>query len=387
MGIKASFNAWKNRVLRRIESLIEKYQAFYLGLICLLAITGYLLSLIFPLLVIICISALINILTNDSQPDWMIALIYLTVALLSTLLCLRQIQYKPVAPAGVALTADKLPDIFNLVETNQKHFKRPKIRQLVITQDYEIDIIKTPLRGLPFWSYNTLVIGLPMLLCFSPKQFECMITRKIGQFSKKRNPVTNWLYQLRSTWQQYARAFDKQKYPDSKILYWIYNAFSVFYSATSVYIARRDELNADGYALEIHNHEYVREMISAHAVYYLFLQNNFWPAIQKAISANPRSAVTPHRQLVLALRSHLQGKNLQPLADKAFNTQYPWNSPQASMISRLNNITHDSPHLAERTEQTAASQYLGNMQVAIISLIDKLWLNNTLQKNRKPRKK
>ncbi len=380
MDIKGSIRTRLNRALRRFEALILKYQRIYLGFVAIFALVGYLLTLLFPLLVIIGIYQVISILTTAEAINWLALAIWSGIVAISAIMSFRYIKYKPVTPQGLMLKADKIPALFKLVDEAHGHFKHPKIHHIVISPDYEMEIVKTPRWAIPVWSNNTLVIGLPMLLCLSPKQFECMMARKIGQFSKSQNLITNWLYQLRSTWSQYARGYSRQKSLDGQILYWLYTAFSSIYSAISVYVVRQEELYADNYAMELHNHEYVREMISADAVYASFIEDNYWPAMKKKLVPNhPKtSSVSPYRQLITALDTFVKGNKLNKLVNRVFAAEPAWNSKAPSLTLRLNHITHDSPYLPERSELSAADEYLGAAQKSIIKLLDKLWLKTAL---------
>lgn len=381
MDIKGSIRTRVHRALRRFEALILKYQRVYFGLVAVFALLGYLLSLLFPLLVITGFYQAIIILTTAETINWLDLAIWSGIVVISSIMSIRYFKYKPVTPQGLMLQADKIPALFKLVDEAHGHFKHPKIHHIVISPDYEMEIVKTPRWAIPVWSNNTLVIGLPVLLCLSPKQFECMMARKIGQFSKSQNLITNWLYQLRSTWSQYARAYSRQKSLDSQILSWLYTAFSSIYSAISVYVVRQEELYADNYAMELHNHEYVREMISADAVYSSFINDNYWPAMRKKLAINhPKaSSISPYRQLIAALDTFVKGNKLNKLVNRVFADEPAWNSKAPSLTLRLQHITHDSPYLPERSEVSAADQYLGSALKSIIKLIDKLWLKSALK--------
>ena len=363
---------WLNRLPGRVESLLIKYQRIYLGFVFLLALIGYVLILVFPFLVLVAGENIFNNLINKPGIDWLNTLIWFAVFIISALLCYQYFRFKPSSPLGLTISENNQPEIFKLVEKINAHFKRPVIHRIIITNRYELDIIKVPRWALPVWSRNTLVIGLPLLLCFSPQQFEYLMGRKLGQFSKKHNLITNWLYQLRGIWRQYYLSYGKKKRLDSMVIKWLFFAYSFLYSAASVYVVRRDELNADNYAMELFNHEYIREMMTADAVYRHYLNNTFWPAVKKAGS----SIDTPHRKLSLIIHKVICDEKLTILINEVFNTEPDWNSPYPSLQFRLKKIAHDTPYMPEKTDVSAASQYLGKSLNSMIDLMDKLWLKN-----------
>ena len=382
MDILGPVRARLYKLYKRIDAVIVKYHRSYLVFACLFALTGYVLILIFPALIIISSSQLYQSLTENTMTDWQQISIWSVLLALATLLSYRSIITKPLQPAGLIINDKKLPKIFHLIQSFNQHFKRPIIQRVVITEQYELDIIKTPRWVLPFWTHNTLVIGLPVLLCLSPKQFECMLARRLGQFSKHHNRLTNWLYQLRAIWRQFYLSYKKQKYPDSKILQWLCASYAAIYDTVTVYAARKDELYADLYAMELFNHEDVREMITADMVYRDYLKNHFWPAVAKFAATQSKSPAAPYQKITPTIQAHLKTGKLNALVNKIF-TSYPgWQDPNPSLQKRLENIGHDSPYMPEPQGASAATHYLGAALNTVIDIMNKLWQKNQMQNNK-----
>lgn len=375
-----------NNIYRRVDTITTRFYRAYFVFICLVALTGYALVLIFPILAIIAGNNIYRISLQGDAIDWQGAAIWSLVLILSSLLSYRISRIKLSPPVGLTIAEAKMPEIFKLVQQYQTHFKRPSIQRIVITSNYELDIVKVPKFALPIWSMNTLVIGLPVLLCLSPKQFECMLARRIGQFSKRHNPITNWIYQLRAIWKQYHFAYSKQKYPDSYLLKWLYGVYASLYTSVSRHAARKDELNADSYAMELFIHDDVREMITADATYQWYLQEYYWPAINKIASVKTKSPLTPYRSITAAIQTNFKEEKLKPLIHKALKAETNRKSPVPSMLQRLENVGHDSPYLSENTGDTAAIKYLGDSTINVVNLIDKLWLKDNLALQKKSKK-
>ncbi|MDH5711484.1 MAG: hypothetical protein OEZ15_07480 [Gammaproteobacteria bacterium] len=375
-----------NNFYKRVSAVVRKFSQAYLFVVILMALAGYALIFLFPVLVIISIERLFDVLPNTDLNNWQPAVIWLVTLLISALFSYRIIKIKPQQPEGLTLNAEKTPEIFKLVEQYRSHFKRPKIDRIVITKEYELDIIKVPKWGLPVWSTNTMVIGLPVLLCFPQKQFECMLARRIGQFSKRHNPILNWLYQLRPIWQQYSIAYGKQQYIDRFFLKWLISVYASMYSAISTYAARLDELNADTYAMEIFIHDDVREMITADSVYSHYMKQRYWPAIEKVASVKADASLTPYKNISASMLASMKDSKLRSLINEVFKKEPDRKNPRAELKQRLENIGHDSPYMSEPANEFAATKCLGSSANAVISLIDKLWLNDYLKKIKKSRK-
>lgn len=366
-----------------IESLTKSFPRFYLACVTLLALFGYLYVLLFPLLVIAGILNIYESVAVSAVIDWQSALTWLAVVIVASLVSYRSAQFKPAPPVGLTLTEDKAPELFALVQQYSIHFKRPLIHRIVLTANYELDIVKTPKWALPVWSSNTMIIGLPVMQCHPPKQFERMVARRTGQFSKRDNFLTNWLYQLRSIWQQYRVSYGKQKGFGIEPLRWYFAVYAPFYAAVSVYAARRDELIADSYAMELFNDEEVREMITADELCRWWLQNQFWPAVYKIASVETKSLPTPHTKMAAAVHASMSPERLESLMVKFIKEKSLSKHAKPSLQSRIENIGHNKARMSKPVAENAASRYLGSSMKGVIDLIDKLWLKTFLEKRKR----
>jgi len=368
-----------------IESLIHKFPRFYISCVALVAISGYAFVLLFPVLVLAGLFNIYTALAVSDVTNWQAALTWLVIVLVAALICYRSTQIKPKPPVGLTLAEDKAPGLFKLVQQHRSYYKRPAIHRIVITEQYELDIVKTPMWALPVWSTNTMIIGLPVLQCLSPKQFECMVARRIGQFSKRYNPITNWLYQLRPIWHQYRVSYNRQKGFGIEPLKWYFSVYAPMYAMVSVYAARQDELNADTYAMELFNDKNVLEMITADALCRWYLHNQYWPAVVKIASIETKSLPTPHTKMSSAVHAIKNGERLDKLIDNAFREQPLSSDAMPSLQGRLKNIGHQKPCMEKDTTENAAVFYLGTSVKGVIDVVDKLWLKSFLEQRKRQR--
>ena len=374
MAIFSSARALPFKPYGFIEPLTHKFPRLYLGCITLLALFGYAFVLLFPLLVL---AGLLNIyleLATNDVTNWQSVLTWFAIVSIAALVSYRSTQMRPKPPAGLTLVEDKAPELFKLVQQHCNYFKRPAIHRIVVTTQYELDIIKTPLWALPVWSTNTMIIGLPVLQSLSPKQFECVVARRIGQFSKRYNSLTNWLYQLRAIWQQYRVSYSQQKGFGIEPLKWFFSAYAPLYAKSSLYAAWLDELNADTYAMQLFNDEEVLEMITADALCRWYLHNQFWPAVYKIASIETKSLQTPHTKIASTVHAIKSGDRLDILIDKVYRQKPPSIQAIPSLQDRIRNIGHELPRMGKDTTENAAVFYLGASVKSVVGIIDKLWL-------------
>ncbi len=369
------------------ESLITRFPRSYLGVVTLVALTGYAYILLFPFLVLAGTVNIYAAIMSGDVIDWQFLLIWSAIVIISGLVSFRQIQIKPVLPAGLTITEDKAPELFSLVQLVRSHYKRPAIHRIVITGNYELNIIRTPKRALPVWLSNTLVIGLPVMQSLSQKQFECLLAGRIGQHSGRYNLLTNWLYQLRAIWQQYHTVCSKQKGFGFEPLKWFFAVYSPLYRIVSTRAARQDELNADTYAMQLYNDEEVREMITADSLCRCYLRKQYWPAVYKVASADIKQLPTPHSKMAAAIYTTMTGEKLQSVMATAIKHKPSSRDTIPSLQSRIKNIGHDKARMGKLANETAAARYLGSSINNVIVVINKLWQKNYLEKRKQQRRR
>jgi hypothetical protein len=379
--IKNAINARLHKLYVFADTSTMHYPQFYLGSIIFIALLGYAYLLMFPVLFLASLFNIYETLTSDTI-NWTSTFTWLAIGVAAGLVTYSGTRVKPTPPVGLKLSEDKAPKLFELVQQLKTTYGRLDIDRIVITGDYEVDIIKTPKWALPVWSMNTMVIGLPSLQCHTPENFSAIVARRIGQFSKRNNPITNWLYQLRTIWPQYYLAYKKNKAAGTEVLTAFLYLFSPFYSAVSSIAAKLDELKADSYAIEERNDEVMREMITADTLYRWYLENEYWPAVYKLTAISEKAKPTPHAKMAPSLRNKLDEEKIAALIDKMMKVDSSWNVAIPSLTSRIENIGHEHPRMRRPEGETAAEFYLGDSLSGVTNLIDTLWLKNLIEKNK-----
>ena len=356
-----SETGWTHSLLQRfdigVESLAETFPRGYLLATTVLAIAGYGWLLLFPWLVLAGISGAHEALTAQPAVAWSLLLIWSTVTAGSALITWRMARYRPALPAGVVLDREKATALFDLVDELARHYRRPKIDRVVIGGDFALDLVKTPYCALPLWSMNTLVIGLPLIQSLSPTQFRCALARRLGQFSKRRNPLGNWLYQLRQVWPQYVIATNAAD-PGFQPVQWFFRVFAPLYERISLPAARLDELAADSYAMETCSDEEMLDTISTETVCRLYLEEKYWPTYRKLTARVREIMPKPHAGMASVLRAGLQGDRGQEWLMEAMEREPRVDDPMPSLAKRVENIGHRKPRMDGIAPESAATVYL-----------------------------
>ena len=95
-------------------------------------------------------------------------------------ICVRLMQVRPAKPDGFVLTRKQVPQLFDMIRDFGAIRGQMAIHRVIVTDRFELDIVKTRLCILPVWSYNTLVIGLPLAQMIPPNVFRAMVARKLS---------------------------------------------------------------------------------------------------------------------------------------------------------------------------------------------------------------
>ena len=352
---------WEKSILRVIgtqcQSLAESLPRIYLLLAVTFALVGYLYLLLFPWLVFRSVFGIYEGLFKSQILVWSHLLFWLTVAVASSLVSYRLIRFRPTFPSGILIGREAAPSLFQLVAHQAKHFGT-RVDRIVLSNKFEIDIVKTPRCVLPVCSSNTLVIGLPLIQCLSESRFRCSLARRLGQFSKRHNWLGNWLYQLRTIWPQYCRR-DQEIVFGYQPVRWFFLLYAPVYKVITVPAARHDELAADNYAMELFNEEDVLDTIASQMVCYKYLADCYWPVMRKMVASKKESVNDLHSAMASVLRNILQGDKIAHWLKKVLSAEVRWNDARPLLVKRLENIGHTQARMSTITSVSAASVYLG----------------------------
>ena len=257
---------WKKSILlfigKRFQKFASQHPGIYLLTVYCIALLGYMYLLLFPILVLASSFAIFSSLSGNQALAFEQLLIQGLVLILSAIVTYRVVCFRPALPEStVRITKQPAAMLYQLIDDYVRHYRTARIDLIVFTSDFELDIVKTPRWPLPIWSTTTLVIGLPMIQCFSVRQFQCALARRVGQYSRHRKWRGNLLYQLRDIWPLYIDSRDHSSFGYQPVR-WFYSGYAPIYKTISAPVARTDELAADTCAMELFNDEDVLDLIT-----------------------------------------------------------------------------------------------------------------------------
>jgi len=376
---KSSAQQWLGEYINRFA---RRFPRFYVMWMMPVALMGYAGILLFPSLVVVGVWHLLSALLAFQNPGWIEILAWFLLTMISGFISLRIFQFKPMKapdyPRGYKLNKRAYKDFVLMIRELRYEYKAPRMHRIIITNNFELNIIKTPKWGLPVWSTNSLVIGAPVLQILSPKMFRCALARRLGQFSKRDNKLTNWLYQLRDIWPQYQMAYARQEGIGVQPLCWFFRFYTSMYNMLSIHAARMDELAADHYTMEYFDDVETQEMMCTMTVAMNYLDSRYWPALKKMLCDDESSHLFPQSRLLQVWYAWLARQEYPAWLGSACSSSSMYNDPMPSLMLRLENIGHCRGQVAVFENITAAEQYMNSTIREIISRLDKIWLRETL---------
>ena len=354
--------AWSKSILGTLgthcQSFSESRPRAFLLCAVILGLVGFACLLLFPFLAVLSGHGLYEALFIKQTIAWNNVLAWLVLCMFSILISYRIYRYRPALPAGSILTRDAYPLLHQLVGEQLGHYCSTRVDRIVVTNEFEIDILKTPKWALPIWSTNTLVIGLPLIHCLSASQFQCALARRLGQFSKRYNWLENWIYQLREIWPQYCASARKCGLGFQPVG-WFFMLYAPVYKVITIPVARLDELAADKYAMELFNDEEVLDTITTQLMCDRYLAGKPQPVLKKTAAYRERAFKEIYFGMITELRSGLQGEKHAKWLAKTLSVEEQWGDIVPSLARRVESLGHTHYRIVTNTSGSAASVYLG----------------------------
>ncbi len=343
-------------VCERCRSLADSRPRLYLLLLTVFALIGYAWLLLFPGLVFAGISGIYHALFAAEHIAGSRLVAWLVTAGAAGLVCYRLYRFRPQPPEGRELDRFGHSALFKLAADQSRHYCSLGIDRIVLSGDFDVSIRKTPLCALPVWSRNTLMIGLPLMLALSDTQLECVLARRIGQFSRRYNRLVNWLYQLRDIWPAYCEQADSTGFGYQPAA-WFFRGYAPLYRMLSVPAARMDELDADTYAMELFSDVEVLDAITTQAVCRQYLAQRYWPVASKLAANDCAVLERLHAGIPAVLRAGLTRETINTWLRNTLSAGEHSRDSMPSLAQRVDNIGFGEARMAALSTRSAAAEY------------------------------
>jgi len=359
-----------------LGNLYQKQEKVYLALAASMTGLGYFLLALPPLLTLIGIFKILGGTSSASSfTAWLSVLLWIVITGVSGLITFAMLRSKTQMPSGLGLKEDKAPRLHELIAEIGQVYQVPNIDRIIVHDHCQLDMIAVPRFGLPLLKINVLYIGLPILQSLAPMQFKGALARKLGQFTAEHNRLTHWIYRWRKYCELYQRSYSRNKSPIYMPLTFFFKYYTPLLEAFTVEAARKDELEADMYALQVMNDKELADVILRQEVCSRFLKTKYWPKIFTMLRKTPKSAdYLPHINMASVMRKALTENEFAQIMNELINAEPSWKDGMPDLHARLQHIGQTKLDMPPPVMETAAQRYLGDAYSAVIKLLDKQWL-------------
>lgn len=354
-------------LVRSLEAFASKNPGLYKLRVGLLGMLGYaylfvIITLLLAIVAGVIYAGQINALTIK----------FLWIPLVLVGIVLQSLWITIPVPDGAELEREQAPALFDVIHEVTTKLNGPKIHHVLLSSDFNAGIVQIPQFGMFGWLVNYLVVGLPLLQAFSPDEFRAVLAHEVGHLSGKHGRFSGWIYRLRQSWiEVLTRVHNERRYASflfEPFLKW----YAPYLNAYSFVLARAQERQADGFAVELAGQKTAALTLSRLAVKTRSLSEDFWPGFFRKSREEAKAPRDPFEQMLGGLEQPVGSSKAQKYFFEELRVPTGYDDTHPALSDRLAAIGYqqDSPELAEllgavvkaeSEDGQSASQYLREM--------------------------
>jgi hypothetical protein len=361
----------------RIDRFVTEWPRTHMALVTALGALGLVYLLSFPLTALNLLSGLpARWAVAASVIDWAVLAAVAAFAVLLAVVSWQIARLGFRLPGAEVLENSEAPGLFDSIEELREHYGSAPIHRVVLTDRYDIEVIRTPRYGFPFLFTNTLMVGMPVLLTLTPGQFRVLLARRIGQFSVRDGGPGSGLYALLRVWPQYLEGTTASPTPVNWLLWAFFPWYVPLLRGLSRRAAVQAELDADVCALHVIDDEAVAEALVAAMARERFLAEAFWSELEPARPGTPQPRSFPYGRMTQAVRG-LSPAEARRWLEKALSDEGKAGD-RPGLRTRLENIGHSAVASPGPLDGTAAEFCFDASLAAQVKRMDSAWFRNIM---------
>jgi len=359
-----------------LHSFSQRFPTLYLATTAIVAMLGFAYILMIPALAAFATWNSFEMLNNPfTSNTTLLILAFFSISLFLYLISYKLFDLKFILPEGITPDENNAKHLLQKLDEIKQEHRIPKIHQIVLTRRHELNVLKIPRFGLPIWSKNVLAIGYPLLQTLAPEQFDSALSRRLIQYSKRRNLFVNWLSFMRRTWCLYATSLKERNGVSDLIHYCFFAPYASFYRNYAVYASQKDELIADAMALNTCNDRDLIKGAQTIRITQAMLIQYFWPKLNEALKDNLSAPahIRPYHNLPATLVGLLNSENIDSWFIRLSQEETNQANPEAPFAKRMETMGHSKVSIPTAFDVSAANHYFGEQYDEITDEMDALW--------------
>lgn len=277
------------------------------------------------------------------------------------------------AKRGLALERGQAPELFKLIDAVRASASGPRLHGVLLNTEMNASMVQRARLGLLGWHHNTLVLGLPLMMCLDQRQLASVLAHEWGHLCATHGKLGGWLYRTRRNWSRLAEL--RGRAPGGlgeRLLAACLRQYFPRFNARVALQSRQQEFAADAAA-----HGFAGRTASAQTLVTVnlaarYLEEEFWPRV--FMRARQRSE--PEGSPMADLRTLLARVGELPQAAQwlreACKRAPCLHDSHPSLSQRLRFAQH-KPELPRRLRVSAAQALLGENLPKMVAALDSRW--------------
>ena len=196
-------------------------------------------------------------------------------------------------PDGFFLNRCDYPRLFDEIDKIRTELDALPIHQVILTPELNAAVVQTPRLGVFGWQYNTLFIGLDLLMILSADQARAVVAHELGHLSHNHSRFSGWIYRVRVTWDRIMQAFAKQSGFGVGLMKKFFTWYAPRFTAYSFALARNNEYEADAMSAALTSKTAAAQALINVHVAAPYVNNHYWRSFFKKADEHPEPQEMP----------------------------------------------------------------------------------------------
>ncbi len=273
------------------------------------------------------------------------------------------------APQGLVLAPNEHPELFAAIERVRQHLRAHRV---ILTTDFNAAVVQQPRLGVLGWHRNHLVLGLPLLQALSREQFEAVLAHELGHLSGSHGKLGGWVYRTSVTLHRLTEKMESERHWASFVFLPFFQWFRPLLDATSFALRRAQEFAADRGGAELSGTRQMADALLALNVRAAFLNEDYWPRIQRRADEVPRPDVGPYSALGPRVFAATKREDAEAWLARALEAETGLGDTHPSLRDRLEALG-EAPRVPPSAAETAAEALLGDALPPLAARLDEDW--------------
>ena len=273
-------------------------------------------------------------------------------------------------PEGVRVDLRLAPRLIAEIDSIREALGGARVDRILINWEFNAAVMQIPTLGIVGRTRNYLVIGMPLLMALSPKEFRAVMLHEFGHFFGGHGKTGSFVYRIRATWGRIMHIMDEQEHWGAFFFRRFFNWYVPYFNAYSFVMARDQEYEADRISAECTSVKDAASALVASEVRNRHLDTVFWPRVFATVAAEPEPP-HPFTQMLIEPLQPDDEKSREWL-EAALKRVTGTANTHPELADRLNALGF-TPEAAEPLVKSAAAYFLDENLPRLVAEVDARW--------------